>query len=57
MPQREQYLLRAAELSAKAQTESVAADKSEFERSGARLSASCWTSGTQPFCYHLRETA
>jgi hypothetical protein len=31
MPQREQYLLRAAELSAKAQTESAAADKSEFE--------------------------
>jgi hypothetical protein len=31
MTQREQYLLRAAELSAKAQTESAAADKSEFE--------------------------
>ena len=31
MTQREQYLLRAAELSAKAQTESVGADKSEFE--------------------------
>jgi len=31
MTQREQYLPRAAELSAKAQTESAAADKSEFE--------------------------
>ena len=31
MAQRELYLLRAAELSAKAQTESATADKSEFE--------------------------
>ena len=31
MTHREQYLLLAAELSAKAQTESVGADKSEFE--------------------------
>ena len=31
MAQREQYLPRAAELSAKARTESAAADKSEFE--------------------------
>jgi hypothetical protein len=31
MTQRQQYLLRAAELSAKAQTESAGADKSEFE--------------------------
>jgi hypothetical protein len=31
MTQREQYLLRAAELSAKAQTESAGAEKFEFE--------------------------
>ena len=31
MTQREQYLLRAAELSAKAQTESAGTDKFEFE--------------------------